>query len=183
MQCNAIMYVRKSVRPYGMKSVSHFYFFYFFLVSTYGSPSVCTEHECQSDGRTSFSYFSCQYVYEIMDGQTSFSYFEFSFSSVAYSQVSVRPYGGPNQKKEKKICYEQRQKHRWSGNHSMAKKIKRDRWHNLMEISMYGRTSSVHCRTKKCYKQAQTTENTQKTLGVAIWRGEISSDLDLLLDN
>jgi hypothetical protein len=33
MQCNA-MYVRKSVRPYGMKSVSHFFFFLFFFENT-----------------------------------------------------------------------------------------------------------------------------------------------------
>jgi hypothetical protein len=163
MQCNAIMYVRKSVRPYGMKSVSHFYFFYFFLVSTYGSPSVCTETNVKIGWTDKFQLFFLSVCYEIMDGQTSFSYFEFSFSSVAYSQVSVRPYGGPNQKKEKKICYEQRQKHRWSGSHSMAKKIKRDRWHNLMEISMYGRTSSVHAEqknvTNKHKQQKKHTEN------------------------
>jgi hypothetical protein len=47
MQCNTMqynaMYVRKSVRPYGMKSVSHFFYFLFFFecvrksVSMYGT--------------------------------------------------------------------------------------------------------------------------------------------------
>jgi hypothetical protein len=41
--------------------------------------------------------------------------------------------------------------------------IKRDRWHNLMEISMYGRTDFVRpYRTKKLTDKRQT--HTQKTI-------------------
>jgi hypothetical protein len=55
-----------------------------------------------------------------------FQLFQFSFSSVAYSQVkSVRPYGGPEPKK--KLTDKDRKTHRSDRRYH----IKRDRWHNL----------------------------------------------------
>jgi hypothetical protein len=103
IQCNACtmqcMYeVNPSVR--NEVSQSFFLFFLFFLVSTYGSPSVCTEHRL--DGQTSFSYFLKYVRMSRMDRQVSVISVQFQFS---HTVKSVRPYGGPNQKKKKKKIY------------------------------------------------------------------------------
>jgi hypothetical protein len=43
--------------------------------------------------------------------------------------------------------------------------IKRDRWHNLMEISMYGRTDFVRRTELKKADNKETTQKHRKTLG------------------
>jgi hypothetical protein len=102
MQCNAMQCnMRKSVRPYGMKSVSHFFFFFFFIVSMYGVRQYVRNTNVRMD-RQEVSVFSCQYVrmYGWTDRVSVISV-QFQFSRIQSSK-SVRPYGGPNQKKKKK---------------------------------------------------------------------------------
>jgi hypothetical protein len=146
MQCNASKCnVRKSVRPYGMKSVSHFFIFLFFF-SQYVRKSVSIWNTNVADGQTSF--FSCQYVrMSRMDRQVSVISVQFQFSRIQSSK-SVRPYGGPNQKKKKKTQTNTETQIRSEVIHSMAKKfalnlyitlefIKRDRWHNSKQTCHY----------------------------------------------
>jgi hypothetical protein len=120
IQCNAIqchnaMYVRKSVRPYGMKSVSHFFLFFYFF-SQYVRKSVSMYGTNVTDGQTSFSYFLVD-MYECHGWTDKFQLFQsvFQFSRIQSSK-SVRPYGGPNQKKKKrkkkKMLQTNTQKHR-----------------------------------------------------------------------
>jgi hypothetical protein len=58
-------------------------------------------------------------VYECHGWTDKFQLFQFSFSSVAYSQKSVRPYGGPEPKK--RDGQTQTETHPIGGTHSMAK--------------------------------------------------------------
>jgi hypothetical protein len=60
-------------------------------------------------------------VYECHGWTDKFQLFQFSFSSVAYSQKSVRPYGGPEPKK--RDGQTQTETHPIGGTHSMAKFI------------------------------------------------------------
>jgi hypothetical protein len=103
MQCNTMqcMYGSPSVRTEWSQSVIFFYFFWPF-VSTYGVPSVCTRNTNVTDGQTSFSYFSCQYV-ECNGWTDKFQLFQFSFSSVAYSQVSLSQIHTERSKKKKNV--------------------------------------------------------------------------------
>jgi hypothetical protein len=106
MQCNVCMEVRPSV---WMKSVSHFFFFFFhFLQKTQNLVEACGfelrtsrkwKSECTDDGRTEWSHFiylakwkyQCKNVSmcECHGWTDKFQLFQFSFSSVAYSQVSL----------------------------------------------------------------------------------------------
>jgi hypothetical protein len=83
IQCNAIqchnaMYVRKSVRPYGMKSVSHFFLFFYFF-SQYVRKSVSMYGTNVTDGQTSFSYFLVE-MYECHGWTDKFPVISVSFS-------------------------------------------------------------------------------------------------------
>jgi hypothetical protein len=87
MQCNA-MYVQESVRPYGMKSVSHFFSYFFSQyvrsVSMYGTRMSRMD-------RQRFQLFFLSSMYECHGWTDKFQLFQFSFSSVAYSPyLSVR---------------------------------------------------------------------------------------------
>jgi hypothetical protein len=81
MQCNA-MQCNVRVRPSVRNEVSQSFFFFliFFWSVRHGSPSVCTEHECLTDGQTSFSYFLVS-MYECHGWTDKFQLFQFSFSS------------------------------------------------------------------------------------------------------
>jgi hypothetical protein len=105
MQCNA-MYVRKSVRPYGMKSVSHFFlFFIFFFSQCTEVRQYVMEHECQWMDK--FQLFFLSVKMNVTDGQTSFSFSSVSVQSHSQVSLSVRT-EVPTKKKEKKICYGQK---------------------------------------------------------------------------
>jgi hypothetical protein len=106
MQCNA-MYV--DVRPYGMKSVSLFFFYFF---SQYRSPVGIRN----TWTRQHFSFLSVKN--EWMDRQVS-SY-QPSFSSIAQSSLSVRPESQP--KKRKKNMLNENTCDPIEVIHSMAKK-------------------------------------------------------------
>jgi hypothetical protein len=106
MQCNVCTEVRPSVR----NEVSQSFFFFFFFCQYVRSPSVCTEHECH--GRTEvFSYFFLVSMYECHGWTDKFQLFQFSFSSVAYSQVSLSVRTVPT-KKRKKNMLRTKTKHR-----------------------------------------------------------------------
>jgi GTP-dependent phosphoenolpyruvate carboxykinase len=78
--------------------------------------------------------------------------------------TDVRPYGTKNYGKEQSKQTPENQGYASEGIEISIRFIKRDRWHNLMEISMYGRTDFVRpYEQKKCYKQTQT--NTRKPWG------------------
>jgi hypothetical protein len=159
MQCNAMqcMYGSPSVRTDRVRSV---FFFSFFFSICAGGPSVCTEHEiiCWIDRQVSFIFVS---MYECADGQTS-CYFRFSFSSVAYSQVSLSVRTEvPTKKKEKKnIQTEQTQTHRSDQVYTNGKKnlllnlFKRDRWHNSKQtcrtINITFSQYAMQCNAMQC---------------------------------
>jgi hypothetical protein len=97
VQCNAVMYVRKSVRPYGMKSVSHFFIFFIFC----RSGSMYGTRMSRMDRQVSVILSVCT---NVTDGQTSFSYF--SSVSVQSHTVSksVRRTEVPTKKKKKNMA-------------------------------------------------------------------------------
>jgi hypothetical protein len=75
-------------------------------------------------------------MYECHGWTDKFQLFQFSFSSVAYSQVSsVRPYGGPPKTDGQNTNTTDKHTDPIGGNTFNGKKfalefIKRDRWHN-----------------------------------------------------
>jgi hypothetical protein len=99
MQCNAIQCnVCTEVRPSVRNEVSQsFFIFFIFLVSIRKSVSMYGTRMSWMDRR--FSYFL---VSMYMSRTDKFQLFQFSFSSVALSSKSVRPYGKPTKKKKKK---------------------------------------------------------------------------------
>jgi hypothetical protein len=91
MQCNVCT---KSVRPYGMKSVSHFFFFFFIffknkndkilLKTRFRTQDLSLKWKSDTDGRTWMNHLPlAKWKYQckmsvctnVTDGQTSFSYF------------------------------------------------------------------------------------------------------------
>jgi hypothetical protein len=102
----------------------------------------------------------CQYVRDVTDGQTSSSYFSLVSKFKSHTvDKSVRPYGGRSQKRRTKQT---------QNTDPIGGNIKRDRWHNLMEISMYGRTDFVRpYRTKKKRDRQRQTHRNTEDLGVA----------------
>jgi hypothetical protein len=106
MQCNVCMEVRPSVR----NEVSQSFFFFFFSFFAQNDKILLKpgfelrtsrkwKSECTDDGRTEWSHFiylakwkyQCKNVsmYECHGWTDKFQLFQFSFSSVAYSQVSL----------------------------------------------------------------------------------------------
>jgi hypothetical protein len=111
LQCNAMQsdnHVRKSVRPYGMKSVKSFFFTFFFFFSQYAESVSMYGTQCHGWTRQ-VSVFSCQYV-QCHGWTDKFQLFQFSFSRIQSRSLSVRT--EVPKKKEKKNASEQTQKHR-----------------------------------------------------------------------
>jgi hypothetical protein len=124
MQCNAmqvnVMYGSPSVRTEWSQSVI-FLFFYFFLVSMYGSPSVYGTRMSRMDRQVSFLVS----MYECHGWTDKFQLFQFSFSSVAYSQVSlsVRTEVPTKKRKRKNVTDKHRNTDPIGGNTFNGKKI------------------------------------------------------------
>jgi hypothetical protein len=96
MQCNAMQCnVNTEVRPSVRNEVSQSFFYFFFIFRPVRNGNVSMYGTQSSDDR---QHIFCQNEMS-MDGQTIF---QFSFSSVAYSQLPV-PYGGPKKKKKKNM--------------------------------------------------------------------------------
>jgi hypothetical protein len=130
MQCNAMQCnVSESVRPYGMKSVSHF-FFIFFSQFTYGVRQYVRNWYGWTD---KFQLFFLVGMYECHGWTDKFQLFQFSFSSVAYSQVSLSVRTEVPTKKKKK----EEKKHRTNKTQIDRRYIKRDRWHNSRQMPYY----------------------------------------------
>jgi hypothetical protein len=108
MQCNAMQCIVRSpsVRTEWWSQSVFFIFFIFFFSQYVRSPYVRNTNV--TDGQTiSFSYFSVS-MYECHGWTDKFQLFQFSFSSVAYSQVSLSVRTEvPTKKRKKKICYRQ----------------------------------------------------------------------------
>jgi hypothetical protein len=146
MQCNGSPSVQMEW------SQSSFFFFFIFFSRTYGSPSVYGTRMSRMDRQVSVIFLVS--MYECHGWTDKFQLFQFSFSSVAYSQSSLSVRTEVPTKK-RKICYN---KHR--NTDPIGGNIKRDRWHNLMEIH-YGRTDSVRPYGTK--KNVTNKDNKQKT--------------------
>jgi hypothetical protein len=118
MQCNAMQYnatcteVRPSVR--NEVSQSFFFIFFIFFFSQYVRSPRHVRNTNVTDGQTNFSYFSCQYV-RMSRMDNKFQLFQFSFSSVAYSQVSLSvrtEVPTKKKKRRKKNVTDKHKKHR-----------------------------------------------------------------------
>jgi hypothetical protein len=122
------MYVRNSVRPYGMKSVSHFFFiFYFFSQYVRKSVSMYGTRMSRMDRQVSVIFLVS--MYECHGWTDKFQLFpvQFQFSRIQSNNLSVRTEVPTKKKKKKKNGVGQKTQ---TEQIRSEVAIKRDRWHN-----------------------------------------------------